>query len=383
MGDRKPLIYKNAALAIIVLLPLVWLLHTPAGFTGLPETSILVDADCGSIARDARQQRDTSRPRTDIFRPSTETSWQRQELEPGIFWMHSSDSLFGTPQYLNVLVMDADTAAARFRLEAADRVDKPHPPAEPLRRLTASEFARISDPLAVINAGFFSDHPEYVSSGIFKVEGEVYPFMKQEPDELRFVGSSAIGIDEDGNWMFRNRENDAWPDDWPETHTALAGAHRLIEKGVIPESVASESYVSTREQRHAGLRHPRTAICLTDGVTGHSGSRTTSGFKQSGTGTRWLQHGDEPPEGADNTGSSRPEIIILVADGRHDEAVGLTLRELAKVLLDLGCVDAVNLDGGGSSTMYIRDRGVVNHPSGNRRFDHEGERAVRTVIMIQ
>ena len=382
MGDRKPLIYKNTALAIVALLPLAWLLHTPDGFTGLQVPSVLVDADSGSIARDTRQQRDASRPKTDISRPRTDIPWQRQELEPGITWMYASDSLFGAPQYLTMLVMDADTAAARFRLEAADRVDKPHPPAEPLRRLTASGFARISDPLAVINAGFFSDHPEYVSSGIFKVEGEVYPFMKEEPEELRFVGSSAIGIDRQGNWLFFNRVDAAWPSDWPEAHTAVAGAHRLLEGGIIPEPVVSESYVSMREQRHAGLRHPRTAICLTDGADGHSGSRA-SGLQQPGTSSSGWQTHDEPTTEADSAVSSRPEILILVADGRHDEAVGLTLRELAMVMLDLGCMDAVNLDGGGSSTMYIRDRGVVNHPSGNGVFDNEGERPVRTVIMIE
>ena len=382
MAERKHLTCKNTALAIAVFLPLAWLLHTQTGFTGLPERSALVDAVSVSIAPDVRQQQEIKPSRTDISRQQTNISWHRQELEPGITWKYTSDSLFGAPQYLNVLVMDADTAAVRFRLEAADRVDKPHPPEEPVRHLTASEFARIFDPLAVINAGFFSDHPEYVSSGIFKVEGEVYPFMKEEPEELRFVGSSAIGIDRQGNWLFFNRVDAAWPSDWPEAHTAVAGAHRLLEGGIIPEPVVSESYVSMREQRHAGLRHPRTAICLTDGADGHSGSRA-SGLQQPGTSSSGWQAHDEPTAEADSAVSSRPEILILVADGRHDEAVGLTLRELAMVMLDLGCMDAVNLDGGGSSTMYIRDRGVVNHPSGNGVFDHEGERAVRTVIMIE
>ncbi len=374
MADLKLLAHYNAVLTIVALLSLAWFLQTPANETGLPEPSVLVDAFSVSIVPDARQGRDTPGPRSDTTEPQkeivlteteitrigTDISWHRQPLEPGVIWMQNSDSLFGAPQFLNVLVMDADDAAARFRLEAADRVDKPHPPEEPVRHLTASEFARAFNPAAVINAGFFSDHPEYVNSGIFKVDGEVYPFMKQEPEELRFVGGAAVGIGPDGNWLFRNRENHVWPDDWPEAHTALAGAHRLVENGVIPEPVASESYVSMREQRHAGLRHPRTAICL-------------AGEQESGSdGTH-----------REKRARSDSRILILVADGRHEEAVGLSLRELAEVMLSMGCLDAVNLDGGGSSTMYLRDHGVVNHPSGNRRFDHEGERAVRTVIMIE
>ena len=301
--------------------------------------------------------------------------WDQMELQPGITWAQTNDSLFGSPQFINLLVMVADTAAARFRLEAADRVDKPHPHEEPLRYLTASGFARHFDPLAVINAGFFSDHPEYVNSGIFKVRGEIYPFMKQEPEELRFVGSSAVGIDREGNWLFYNRVDEAWPSDWPEAHTAVAGAHRLLEDGQIPEPVAGKNYSSFREQRHAGLRHPRTAICLTDGFTVEADSPATE-YRFA------LSRATEPPI-AKPPVSDRPEIIILVADGRHQQAVGLTLRELATIMEGLGCVDAVNLDGGGSSTMYLRNRGVVNHPSGNWEFDHEGERAVRTVIMIE
>ncbi|MFO8028476.1 MAG: phosphodiester glycosidase family protein [Cyclonatronaceae bacterium] len=292
--------------------------------------------------------------------------WEQEKLQPGIVWVHAADSLFGAPQYLNILIMDADTAAARFRLEAADRLGAPRRDhsateiPERVTRLTASEFAYLFDPLAVVNAGFFSDHPEYVSSGIFKVRGEVYPFQKEEPEELRFVGRSAIGLDEEGNWLFRNREDDTWPADWPEAYTAVAGAHRLLEEGRIPEPVAGESYQSGREQRHAGLRHPRTAICLTS-----------------------ERDSDSSREHPDDLTESKQQILILVADGRHEEAVGLTLKELAEFMLSLGCRDAVNLDGGGSSTMYIRGEGVVNHPSDNGTFDHEGERAVRTVIMVR
>lgn len=75
--------------------------------------------------------------------------------------------------------------------------------------------------------------------------------------------------------------------------------------------------------------------------------------------------------------------ILFVADGRFkDEAEGLTIYELQKVMRWLGCSDAINLDGGGSSTMYIKDDGVVNYPSDNRQHDHEGERPVSNAILV-
>lgn len=48
----------------------------------------------------------------------------------------------------------------------------------------------------------------------------------------------------------------------------------------------------------------------------------------------------------------------------------------------LGCTEAINLDGGGSSTMYIKEFGVVNYPSDNGLHDHEGERPVSNAILL-
>lgn len=58
-------------------------------------------------------------------------------------------------------------------------------------------------------------------------------------------------------------------------------------------------------------------------------------------------------------------ILLVVADGRQPASVGLTIPELARILLMLGAVEAMNLDGGGSSTMVINGR-VVNSPSDRR-----------------
>jgi exopolysaccharide biosynthesis protein len=59
---------------------------------------------------------------------------------------------------------------------------------------------------------------------------------------------------------------------------------------------------------------------------------------------------------------------------------------LSKVFKWLGAKNAMNLDGGGSSTLYIRnatDNGVVNYPSDNKKFDHEGQRSVANIIYLK
>jgi exopolysaccharide biosynthesis protein len=78
-------------------------------------------------------------------------------------------------------------------------------------------------------------------------------------------------------------------------------------------------------------------------------------------------------------------VLLFVADGRFKQAEGLTLTELQQLLRWLGCCDALNLDGGGSTTMYLNlddYQGVINYPSDNARFDHAGERGVSNAVMV-
>lgn len=68
--------------------------------------------------------------------------------------------------------------------------------------------------------------------------------------------------------------------------------------------------------------------------------------------------------------------LLVTIDGRRPGySVGATLPELAKIMQELGAVDAINLDGGGSTTMWLRGR-TVNLPSDGR------ERAVSTSLVV-
>lgn len=55
------------------------------------------------------------------------------------------------------------------------------------------------------------------------------------------------------------------------------------------------------------------------------------------------------------------DLILVTVDGREGSSVGLTLVELAKFMKSLGCTNAINLDGGGSTVMYVKGQ-IVNHP---------------------
>ncbi len=70
-------------------------------------------------------------------------------------------------------------------------------------------------------------------------------------------------------------------------------------------------------------------------------------------------------------------LLLVVVDGRSALSAGMTCRELAGFMRELGAHDALNLDGGGSSALWIRGRGVVNRPSDGM------ERAVANHIAIR
>ena len=70
------------------------------------------------------------------------------------------------------------------------------------------------------------------------------------------------------------------------------------------------------------------------------------------------------------------KFLMITVDGRSEASGGIGLQDLAEYLVSLGAVDAMNLDGGGSTTMFV-DGKVVNKPS-----DKEGERKVSDAILV-
>lgn len=126
-----------------------------------------------------------------------------------------------------------------------------------------------------------------------------------------------------------------------------------ITKDGVPVIGSSADYVSTYKDKLAQAVGGSNIILKNDtlgsvdvgtdfGDTRHP--RTAVGIKQDGT------------------------VVIMVVDGRQsDVSNGASLADLADIFASLGCVDAINLDGGGSSTFVLKDKSgnynVENSPS--------------------
>lgn len=70
-------------------------------------------------------------------------------------------------------------------------------------------------------------------------------------------------------------------------------------------------------------------------------------------------------------------LLLVVVDGRRPWSVGMSLAELGELLVSLGAREGMNLDGGGSSALWVRGE-IVNFPS-----DPTGERAVGNALVVR
>jgi hypothetical protein len=118
-----------------------------------------------------------------------------------------------------------------------------------------------------------------------------------------------------------------WSMGWPGVLDTIGGNPNVVENGALAAGECSNS-------SYFCLRNPRTGI-----------------------GVR--------PDG---------KILLVTVDGRQKRSKGMTLDEFGKLFQSLGATWALNLDGGGSTTMVVRDE-IVNVPSG-------AERAVGSAILI-
>ncbi|KAF3361688.1 hypothetical protein PHSC3_001811 [Chlamydiales bacterium STE3] len=213
-----------------------------------------------------------------------------------------------------------------------------------IKRETVATLAKRHSALAAINGGFWQSDGR--PSGALKIDGHWYGTSTK----LR----GAIGWSQDGKNVLIDRIVAFRPNDgtdnvriipestseeeWNRLDHVIGGAPLLIKNGCIIEDFTPEGTLKS----FIFKRHFRTAV----------------GIKETG------------------------EWVFAVVDGSiQGVAGGMAIKCLAKFLLSIGCVEALNLDGGSSSTMVLNNH-VINSPCGSIKEQNKKVEAVANAILI-
>jgi Phosphodiester glycosidase len=274
----------------------------------------------------------------------------------------STDSMEGKPNRCFYIAANLKDKNLIFTTQVSNR-----------KRLTPQQFyEEEAKPLLVVNGTFFSFQTNQNLNAIIR-DGKLLsfnvPVIKGKNDSLyRYVTRSAIGIS-------RNRKADVA---WLFTDTAKPYAMALQKApSTLSGPDADPSWQQMKKMLHAknGVQKKwkvETAIGGGPSLISNGEIRITNKEEIMFANGEKDKH---PRTAMGYTADGR--LIILMTEGRNPGvAEGMTLLQQAQVLKSLGCIEALNLDGGGSSCLLLNGKETIK-PS-----DKEGQRAVPGVFLI-
>ena len=278
--------------------------------------------------------------------------WQNDTIQDGLVYRRYSgkEAVSGVNQIVSVVDVDLNNPRYKVKFSFDEN------------NITTSDAFKKAGAVASVNATY-----ERVSSFI-KVDGvvhnnidsDVVPVLGAVPQWKTDCSISANGrevrIEYTGKDLDLRQRREAFASiDYPDVFGCspmLIDNHIPVGKYFAATSLSQDEILKLNYEdkyRHQAVRHPRTAVALTD----------------------------------DN------HLILVAVDGRRPSiAEGMNAFELTSFIeAHFHPAQAMNLDGGGSTTLCVKNRGnketnVVNYPSGSHSFMHDGERKVVTHIHI-
>lgn len=242
--------------------------------------------------------------------------WSCKTIAGGVVLKSAQTKLFDSFQAISVVDIDTTAGDFEFGVAAADTT------------LITSAFAATEQVLAAINGTFFNMQEGY-NVHFVRVDGSVIAVTEEKEYGVRATGLfSATGEAADIS---------AWG---PEREDAGAvKAEDAIVSG--PLLMVDGLEVALDSNNFNTNRHPRSLV----GITGNG------------------------------------HVLFIAVDGRQQGyAEGMSLFELRELAKSLGCSEILNLDGGGSTALYVKGEGVngiVNRPSG------KVERPVPSIVFVR
>ena len=267
-----------------------------------------------------------------------DSGWTVRQLDGDkLVWYRFHGEKFGAKQFVNVLALDLNCKDYELDFVALEKAD------------SLSSVALSHDAVVGINGTYEWD------ASFVKADGKIFSEITLPSDHIRYwKHEGAVAFD--GKKMKIGYGNKAsylknkMPDIFSSSPMLIDNYKPVgaVFVGDISELDLDKLHYEDY-RRHQGVRHPRTAIAL----------------------------------------SRSNKLLLITIDGRSENGAGMSAKEVTEFLCEyFNPRYALNLDGGGSTTMYIKGSGesltdVINYPTDNKRYDHYGQRRVPTHILVK
>ena len=268
------------------------------------------------------------------------SGWEIDTLAEGL--VHYNYSNFfqaqNANQIVNVVELDLNNPEYQLEIKYVSSLD------------SLSNVASMYDAVVGINGTYEID------ASFIKSQGVVHSSVTLPEDHLRYwKHEGAMMFDVHSNLTIDYGTNESYLSS--PMGNILSGSPILFkDREQVGKAFVGDNYdvdLNTLDgedyRKHQGIRHPRTAVAVNE----------------------------------------NGKLLLITVDGRRSEAAGMNAKEMTEFLEHyFEPKDALNIDGGGSSTMYIKDKGdpvnnIVNFPTDNGKYDHYGQRRVRSFLLIR
>lgn len=251
--------------------------------------------------------------------------WETVKIAPGIKLRQAwfNKNLFSSNQ--NISILEIKQRKRNFIQVAFS----------PKERIKTSDFGKRENAIAAINGTFF-DVANGGSVDYLRSKGVTINGNRLNKNGSRAIHQrAAVTIDNGKMDLVEWDGTDTWEENLKSEDIMLSGP-MLIADGK-EKRLDTTAFVK--------LRHPRSAVAIKNN-----------------------------------------KAYFITVDGRNEKAAGMSLTELRSIMKWLHMDEALNLDGGGSTALWVNglpENGIVNYPTDNKKWDHAGERKVANVLVVK
>lgn len=280
-------------------------------------------------------------------------------LPPSVQLFYTNDSVDGKPFIAYCLVADLKAKDIAFTTQVGNG-----------KRFTPSQFYESEkQPLVVVNGTFFSFQTNQnlnliIRDGRLKAQNiTTLKGRGKDSTQFYYVTRGAIGIN-------KRRKADVA---WVFTDSSQSHAYAFEDSPVVAKGASAKPRIKSLKRLDYQKWRMQTAIGGGPVLIHNGAIRVTNRQEQMFVGGEKDKH----PRTAMGY-SYDGKFIILAIQGRTPGiADGATLRQEAQIMYGLGCYEALNLDGGGSSCLLVNGKETIK-PS-----DATGQRPVPGVFLIK